>query len=183
MTTERGKAALLGAAGGSIVTLLLAKVTEARAAGPPPGVDPEVWDMYLTVIETSTVQAEQISELNITLNSLVVALGGAPAVEVEDPFKNTEKFVTGQVICTTANRGFQLPAFPIPKNKQFIVKALPGNVGWIYVGSTQVDSQNLVVAYVLVPNEGVGLFIKNSDTVWVMAPIVNDGVTFVVEAE
>jgi len=180
---ERGRTAALiaGAVGGSLATLLLTRVAEARAAGPPPGVDPETWKMYLTLIETSAVQAEQLQVLIVTLNSLTVALG-APT-ELEDPFANTDKFITGQVICTIVNRAFQLPSMPIPKNKQLAVKALPGNVGWIYVGVTRADSQNLIVAYILVPNEGVGLFINNADRVWVMAPILNDGVTFIVEQE
>ena len=178
---SRTTALIAGAVGGSLVTLLLTRVAEARAAGPPPGVDPETWEMYLTIIETTAVQAEQVQELVITLNNLTVALG-APT-ELEDPFANMPKFIVGHVICPVANRGYRLPSMPIPKNKQLVVKALPGNITWLWVASTQADSTNMNVAYPLVPSEAVGLFVKNAQSVWVMATTINDGATFIVEQE
>lgn len=171
--SREAAAALVGAAGGSVLTLL-ATAKKARAAPPPEGIDPAVWDMLVS-------QIEALAQLTASVDTLVQTLGGTPVGP--DPFANTPRFVTGQVLCTTALRGFQLPSFPIPKNKQLVIKALPGNVGWIYVGSTQADSQSLVVAYILVPNEAVGLFIQDSKEVWVMAPILNDGITFIVESE
>ena len=182
------KEALIGVAAGSLVTLLLTRAQEARAAGPPNGIDPAIWEMSVATMETAAVQAEQMSQLNVTLNNLVVAMGGAPAVEAGDPFENTDRFVTGHVVCTALNQGFQLPSFPVPKNKQLVVKADPGNVGWIYIGLTQGISQNLTIAYPLIPNEAVGLFINNSDRVWVTAPAppvgaLNDEVVFIVETE
>ena len=41
---SRTAALVAGAVGGSLVTMLLTRVTEARAAGPPPGVSPETWE-------------------------------------------------------------------------------------------------------------------------------------------
>jgi len=173
---KEAAAALAGAAGGSILTLL-ATAQKARAAPIPEGVDPAVWDMMIS-------QIEALAQLTASVETLVQTLGGTTVGP--DPFANTPRFVTGQVICTALNTGFQLPPFPIPKNKQLVVKALPGNVGWIIVGATQADSQNLTVAYPLVPNEGIGLFIENSKQIWVMAPAppigaLNDGVAFIVE--
>lgn len=179
---DRRAALLTGAVGGSLLTYFLTKSAEARAA--PEGVDQKLWDMLLALLEAMDAQVASI-------NNLIQVLGGTPAVpgEVyEDPFENAERFITGQVICTVINQGFQLPSFPIPKNKQLVVKALPGNIGWIYLSVTRAQSQSLTVAYMLVPNEGVGLFIKNSDEVWVCAPpapigALNDGVAFIVEQE
>ena len=181
---ERGRtgALLAGAAGGSLLTYFLTRGEEASAA--PAGVDQQLWDMLLAMLEAQDAQIASI-------NNLIVTLGGTPAgagIPYEDPFENTDRFVTGHVVCTVLNQGFQLPSFPIPKNKQLVVKADPGNVGWIYLGLTQGNSQNLTIAYVLIPNEGVGLFIKNSDRVWVMAPAppigaLNDQVVFIVETE
>ena len=178
---KRVAAVIAGAAGGSLLTAFLIKAEEARAAPAPEGIDPQVWDMLLTNIEAVTLQTANIE-------ALIVTLGGVPAtlVAADDPFENATRFVTGQVICTALNQGFQLPSFPIPKNKQLIVKAMPGNVGWIFVGSTQADSQNITISFMLVPNEGIGLFVKNSEVVWVMAPAppigaLNDGVAFMVE--
>ena len=181
------KDALIGAGLGSLATLLLAKATEARAAGPPAGVDPATWEMVVATMETTAVQATQIDQLTISLNNLVVAMGGS-SEGVEDPFKNTKKFVTGHVVCDVLNEGFQLPSNPIPKNKQLVVKAAPGNIGWIFLAVTSGDSRNAAIAYILIPNEGVGLYIENSDQVWVTAPLapvgfLNDEVIFIVETE
>lgn len=179
---ERDKAAAVvaGAAGGSLITYFLTRAAEARAA-PPPGMDQETWDLLVSMLEASAAQQQQIEQLVNAINNLTVTLGGAPPAVAEDPFANQPKFIVGQVICVIAGQGFQLPPMPIPKNKQLVVKALPGNVGWIWVAQVQADSQNMNVAYPLVPNEGIGLFVQNADRVWVMAPTVNDGIAFVVE--
>jgi len=179
--SSKTSALLAGAAGGSLLTYFLTRGEEVRAA--PAGVDQQLWDMLLAMLEAQDAQIASI-------NNLIQVLGGIPAGETPygDPFENTDRFVTGHVVCTALNTGFQLPSFPVPKNKQLVVKADPGNVGWIYLGLTQGNSQNLTIAYVLIPNEGVGLFIKNSDRVWVMAPAppigaLNDEVVFIVETE
>jgi|GEM_PF-3062879 len=180
---ERSKAAAvaIGAAGGSVVTYLLTKAGEARAAEPPEGMDQATWDMIVAMLEG---QAQLIA----SVDNLTATLGGVPAGAGEDPFASTRTFTTGQVICTNLNQGFQLPSIPIPKNKQIVVKALPGNVGWVFVASMQSDSQNVNVAYPLLPQEGIGLFVKNANVIWVMAPppplgALNDGIAYLVEQE
>lgn len=171
---SKATAALAGAAGGSLLTYFLTKAREARAA-PPEGVDPEMWNMLLALLEGLSAQTQKIDELIITL-------GGAPAVG-EDPFVNKRTFTVGQVICTVANQGFQLPSIPIPKNKQLVIKALPGNAQWIYVASVQSDSQNVNISYPLLPQEGIGLFVENARVVWVMATALNDGIAYIIEQE
>jgi len=178
--TSKAAAAVAGAAGGSLITYFLTKTAEARAA-PPTGIDPEIWNMFLAMLEASIAQTQKIDELILTL-------GGTPAAAGEDPFANTRTFTEGQVICTVLNQGFQLPAIPIPKNKQLVVKGLPGNVGWVFVASKQSDSQNVNVAWPLLPQEGLGFFVKDASEVWVMAPppplgALNDGIAYLVEQE
>jgi hypothetical protein len=164
---------LMGAGAGVLGTLLL-KVKEARAAAPEN--TQQMWDMITALIESQ-------GQLTASIDSLVATMGGNPSGGA-DPFENTIRFTTGQVICTALNQGFQLPSILVPKNKQVAVKGLPGNIGWVLVAATQGDSQNLVVAYPLVPNEGIGLYVKNTDRIWVMAPAppmgaLNDGVAFI----
>lgn len=172
---DKASAAIAGAAGGSLITYFLTKAREARAA-PPEGVDPEMWNMLLALLEGLSAQTQKMDELIITL-------GGAPAVPGADPFANKRTFTVGQVICTVANQGFPLPAIPIPKNKQLVIKALPGNAQWIYVASVQSDSQNVNISYPLLPQEGIGLFIENASVVWVMATALNDGIAYIIEQE
>ncbi len=180
MTSERTKGLLIGAAGGALIATFLENVQKARAAGAPEGMDPQVWEMYIQTIEATAVQAQQVNDLVLSLNQLTLSMGGVPAGG-EDPFSNFGKGITGQVICSTANLGFQLPPIVVPKNRQLVVKALPGNVGWVYLAFQQSDSQNMLVAYPMVIQEAVGLFVTSADLVWVMAPTVNDGVAYIVE--
>ncbi len=182
------KGALATGAAIGVVATLLAKVQTARAA-PPEGVDPAVWEMMLNVVEAMAAQQQQIEQLTQSINQLVIALGGSLSLG-EDPFANMPLsgdgsrglgFTTGQLVCAVINQGFRLPQIPIPKNKQFIVKAHPNNVGWIYLAVMQAQSRNINISYMLLPNEGVGLFIRNADQCWVMAPTLNDAVVFIVE--
>jgi len=179
----RTAALIAGAAGGSIITYLLAHVAEARAAGPPAGVDPATWEMYLNTMEATAVQAEQVQALTVTLNNLVVTLGGTPTIEVEDPFENTRIGITGQLICPVIGMGYRLPPIPIPKNKQLVVKGLPLNTGYVYVAFSQADVQNWLVGYPLFANEGIGYAIQNANAIWVSADTLNEGVAFTVEQD
>lgn len=175
---DRASAAVGGAAVGSLLTYFLTKTAKAEAA--PPGVDPQVWEMMLAVIAGIEFQSERLDDLTTAINNLVSTLGGVP-VDREDPFENTVKFVTGHVICTVVGTAFQLPPIPVPKNKQVVVKALPGNITWMWVGASRGESQDINIAYPLVPNEGIGYLVENTDRIWVMAATLNDGVAFTVE--
>lgn len=90
-------------------------------------------------------------------------------------------FVTGNVTCAVAGRGYQLPPFLIPLFKEVAVKAWFTNVGVIYVAYRQSDSQNVAVGWPLIANEGVGYDIPKTDDVWVMAAVAGEGVSFTVE--
>jgi len=173
-------AALGGVAAGSLIALALGSAQRARAAPAPEGIDPSVWEMLVSLLEANAVQAQQVEQLTTNITNLTVTLGGGPIIG-EDPFENKDKFTTGQVITTVAGRGFQLPPIPVPKFKQVAVKALPGNVGWMFVGVSASQAQNASVAWPLVPNEGVRIFVNNMERIWVVSQIVNDGVAFIVE--
>jgi len=177
---EQAAAAVAGAGVGSLITYFVTHPREVRAA-PPEGMDEATWNMILALIDGIALQSQKLNELTASIDSLVATLGG-PAV-VDDPFASMPKFVVGHVLCPVANRGYRLPSMPIPKNKQLVVTALPGNITWLWVANTQADSTNMNVAYPLVPTAGVGLFVKNANAVWVMATTINDGAAFIVEQE
>jgi len=174
-----------GAAGGALAALAL-NTAKARAAGAPSGIDPQLWELLLSNQEILIAQQGSLNELIQGISNLTLQLGGSPVIG-EDPFANQDLFTTGQLICTVLNQGFQLPPIPIPKNKQLIVKALPSNVGWIWLARQPLQARTITVAYPLLPNEGVGLFINNADRVWVAVEpvfgVLNDGVAFIVEQE
>jgi len=155
MASPDSKALIAGGAAGAILAFLVGKVGTAEAA-------------------------------DLDLDELVAALDAlTEALQIEqiydNAFDNYGAFATGQVICTVANRGFELPSMPIPRNKVLVVKALPTNGGWIWVGAQQAQSQDITVSYPLLANEGIGLAVTNANLVWVMGPVLNDGVAFIVE--
>lgn len=177
---DRAAAAVAGAGVGSLITYWITHPKEARAAVPE-GMDEATWNMLLALIDGIALQSQKLNELTASIDNLVATIGG-PTVG-EDPFASMPRFTVGHVLCPVANRGYRLPSMPIPKNKQLVVKALPGNITWLWVASTPADSTNMNVGYPLVANEGVGLFVKNANSVWIMATTINDGIAFIVEQE
>lgn len=90
-------------------------------------------------------------------------------------------FVTGNVPCLIANRGYQLPNYQIPLFCQVVIQAWFTNVGIIYVAYRQSDAQNAAVGFPLIANAGVGYRIQNTSSVWVMATVAGEGASFTVE--
>lgn len=92
-----------------------------------------------------------------------------------------ESFVTSQMTCQVANRGYQLPDIVIPPLRRVVIKAWFTNVGVIYLAHRQSDSQAVAVAWPLIANEGVGIETPNVNDIWVMATVANEGVNILVE--
>lgn len=182
-------AGIAGIAGGAAITMAIMNAKKAKAAAPEDQQD--VYDMYISLLESMNQLSASVQML---ASQIGVDTGAAPApggsgggtAKIEDAFKNYPRFATGQVLCPAINTGYQLPGFPIPRNKQLVVKALPTNAGTIYIAYSQGQSQNFNVAYPMVANEGVGLFLENSNQLWVAIPpaplgALNDGIAFIVE--
>jgi len=181
MTERRGSFAAGAVAGGAVATLI-SQTRRAQAAPAPAGVDQAVWDLILRNMEANAQLQGEIEQLINSISSLMVIMGGSPlTIDGEDPFANYASFTTGQLICPAVGVGYQLPPIPIPKNKQLVVKALPSNVGWLFLAVQQAQAQSAVVAYPMLPNEAIGLSIKNANSVWVAAQIINDGAALIVE--
>lgn len=90
-------------------------------------------------------------------------------------------FVTGNLQCVVANRGYQLPSYEIPLFTAVVVQAWWTNVGIIYVAYRQSDAQNAAVGFPLAANAGVSYRIQNTNGIWIMATTVNEGASFTVE--
>lgn len=90
-------------------------------------------------------------------------------------------FVTGNMTCAVANRGYQLPDVVIPPTLSIVIKAWFTNVGQIYIAHRQSDSQSVAVAWPLIPNEGIAYRIPNANGVWIMATVAGEGGSYTVE--
>jgi hypothetical protein len=87
--------------------------------------------------------------------------GGGPA--------NRAGFATDQQTVATAGVGVQLQAQAIPNGFSVFIRALPTNVGNVYVGNSQANAENHAVAEVLEPGAFLEYFITNVDLIWIDA--------------
>ncbi|MFY9259577.1 MAG: hypothetical protein WAO71_03610 [Gallionella sp.] len=175
---KTAQAVLAGAAGIGIGSLLNSRRAKAsESSGSPMVVEGETVNLNPLISAINDLIITLRSEARVPVSSST----GSTVIQSEDSFRNYDGFTTGQLVCTMAGRGFKLPPIPIPKNKQLVIKGLPGNAGWVYIGVQQAQAQSTTVSYPLLANEGIGLSITNAKLVWVSAQIVNDGVAFIVE--
>lgn len=141
-------------------------------------------DEYLRLIianQNKTLEAlaslGDTSTLAEAINNLIAVLGGAGVLE------NPSKIASAELLCPIAGTAVQMPAYHIPWNMEFVIKALSRNRGIVRVGNTAMEAQNALLGYPLIANEGVGYKIKNSEQLWVCANRANEGVHWTVEQE
>lgn len=103
-----------------------------------------------------------------------------PTVNVT-ALKNSPSFITFNVITTGALVPARLQEYSIPDDRQLVIKALPTNFGLIYVANTSQNSRNPSQSYWLIANEGVGLNIQNTKSVYISSTIAGEGVLCIVE--
>ncbi len=173
MVSGKVGAVLAGTGIGGLLVYLLTHPSEAQAASPPEGVDPDVWNAIVGIIQS--IQ-EQNARLETALSQFVTLMGGSGTA-----LTNPESFVTGPLICAVAAQGYNIPPKVIPWDKELVVKALSTNAGLIYLANNQVDAALVATAYPMLPNEAIGLSIENADEVWISAQFAGEGVSFIVE--
>lgn len=96
---------------------------------------------------------------------------------------NSRGIGTGQLICTAAGVGYQLPDRAIPHDKELLVKAWPTNIGTIFVGRSKTEAQNAIVGWPLIGNEGVSFKVRNAKAIWVSATVAGERVAWAVEQD
>ena len=75
----------------------------------------------------------------------------------------------------------QLPEYFVPYDRDFLIKALPGNSGIIYVGFGQAQAANPNSSWPLIANEAVGYKIYNTKQIWIACTIAGEGAACTVE--
>lgn len=175
MTSGKATAALAGAGIAGLLTYVLTHPAEAKAAPAPEGVDPDAWNAVIGIINAIE---EQNARLEQALANVVNLLsGGAAGYALANP----DTFTTGTVVTTAAMTPIRLPSKIVPWDMEFVVKALDTNAGTVYVANNGPDSAIITAAYRLLPNEAVGLRIRNSSVCWISSQFAGEGVTFIVE--
>lgn len=175
MVSGKATAAIAGAGIASLLTWILTHPAEAKAAPAPEGVDPDAWNAVIGIINAIEAQNARLEE---ALAGVVNLLSGGSAGYA---LVNPDTFTTGTVVTQAAGTPARLPGKIVPYNMEFVVKALSTNGGLIYVANTGPDSAIPTASYTLLPNEAVGLKIKNSNQCWISSQFGGEGITFIVE--
>ena len=97
------------------------------------------------------------------------------------PVQNNTKITAWRTLCPVANTAYQLSPKPIPYDQALVIKALPANLGQIFVGANAAECVNINSSYVLIANEAIAYKIAISDTIWISAAIAGEGVVCTVE--
>lgn len=89
-----------------------------------------------------------------------------------------------QVVITTSGTPVQGTAYPVPDGVAVIVKAESTNTGTVTVAESS-DNANTASTdnYPLLPNEGVGIQVSNTDKIWFDSTVSGDKVRIFFEYE
>jgi len=173
MADEKAKTGLAAGAGGLIgaaAAILLAR--RAEAAPPPVGevsLDEAAMNLLLAIAESADSIDADTSELINAINRLAAALG----ISV---LKNPPEITCFRILVPVVNTPVQLPDRQIPYDKEFVIKAIPTNLGLIYVANSRAEALNVNSTYWLLANEAIEYKVENSDRIWINATRAGEGV-------
>jgi hypothetical protein len=171
-------AGLLGAGAGAILTYFLTHGRTAQAAPPEGNVltpDEETWNLLVGILQGIVDLNAKADALSEAINNLTVSLGG------DISLKNPEGGVAAQVFNQTAGVAIQLPDYPVPWDKEVVIKALNGNAQPCRVGFSKIEAQDVTLAWPLLRNEAKGWKVDNANRLWVCFIGPTDGVAWSVE--
>ena len=96
---------------------------------------------------------------------------------------NRDSFIAGKKTVTVAGIGEQLPSNAVPQGFPLVIKALAGNTAKVHVAKSKALVEVDASAYELVAGESIGLFVTNTDKIWIDVNTSGEGVTYSVETD
>jgi len=173
-------AGLIGAGAGAILTYFLTHGRTAQAAPAEGNVftpDEETWNLLVGLLQSTVSIDEKMTALTEAINNLSVAFGGSAALQ------NPQSGVAAQVLNQTVGVAIQLPDYPIPWNKELVIKALNSNAQPCRVGFSKIEAENAAMAWPLIPNEAKAWKVDTANRLWVCFIGPTDGVAWSVERQ
>lgn len=193
MANEKRDAAFTGGASGAITAAMIVALMNARRVGaePPEG-------STLVTLDAPAMQAvlgilQRSENIDVDMDSVLQQLAGVGQSIADltavlstllgntNVMHNPPTIVAWRSICVAATTAYQLPSREIPFDKALVIKALPTNIGVIYVGNTAAASLNVNDSYPLIANEAIMYKIKDSQKIWISGSMAGDGVACTVE--
>ncbi|KKM05733.1 hypothetical protein LCGC14_1751140 [marine sediment metagenome] len=94
---------------------------------------------------------------------------------------NRPSWTHGQKPVTVPGIAEQMSSLVIPDGFALVVRAKPDNTNSIYLGATKALAESATDRIPYSTGNGLSLWIKNADQVWVDAAVAGEGVDFWVE--
>ena len=177
---DRAKTGLAAGAGGLIGAALAILATRKAVEAKPPEAEMTVGlgEAELLLLQALAESGESIDENTLELINAINNLATALGVSV---LKNPSEIAAFRILVPAVNVPVQLPDREIPYGMELVVKALPTNMGLIYVANSRPEALNINSVYQLLANEAIEYEIENAQQLWVNVTRAGEGVVCTVE--
>lgn len=160
MADEKAKTGLAAGAGGAIGAALAIMASRRAEAAPP--IDEAVLKFLESIAESGVSIDENVEKILAALGIIVL--------------KNPPEITCFRILVPVVNTPVQLPDREIPYDKELVIKAVPTNLGLIYVANSRAEALNLNSSYWLLANEAIEYKVENADRIWINATRAGEGV-------
>ena len=174
MFDERtGKTALVvGSAAAIAAAIALPKKTASAKSSGIVSLDEAAINLLIAI-------AQGIENLNQSFQNLIPGEPGQMVIQGWPP--NTDNVEIARIGIAALNTAYQLPDIIVPDGFTLLVKAWFTNAGIIYVARSDPDARNINQVWPLIPNDFVGVNIKNANRLFLSGTAVGDFATLLVE--
>lgn len=157
---ERDNRAAKAAAGMSTASAVMAAIALLKS-GKTAGIPDELMQLVIAIAGSADAIDTNTLDTVAAIKALsLVGLGWPP---------NTDSGTALRVAIATT--GTRMPYIAVPSGMALVIKAWPLNPGWLQVGFSQAECTNVNQSYSLLPNETVGYFIQNAESVYIAATV------------
>jgi len=140
-------------------------------------------DVFGAAPDGAATWQKQIVESASSLSNIV----GRLQLEVHDiqklTLENPQLISTKRVLTKVANTAIKFPYHLVPFGRELVVKSLGSNTQLIYIGNSQVETEDPTLAYQMDPGEVIELKIRDTGQLWLSTIVAGEGVAFIVEQE
>jgi len=177
MADDKTRTGLAAAAGGGAAALIALALSKKVEAAPPVG-EVTLNEAAMLLLQAIAESGDSIDDNTAATVDAIRALAAALGVVT---LENPDQIVCFRVLVPVVNTPIQLPDYPIPYKIPLVIKALPANLGMIYVGNSRAEAMNINSTYWLIANEAIEYEIKGSGQLWINASRAGEGVVCTVE--
>jgi hypothetical protein len=179
-TSNAGKAAAVLGAGG-LIAGALALIQGRKAQAASEGEIPSEIALDEAAMNLLLAMAQSAESIDTDLDSLLAAVNSIAGKLGITALENPPEIAAWTVYAPVVGTAIQLPDRRVPYDMNLVIKAIPTNLGLIYVGNSRADATNLNSSYWLIGNEAIEYKILNAKQLWISATRAGEGVICTVE--